>query len=248
MSLCLSPSDSLRHHDVNKQRVVVVQPTENKRTHQLSSSFCGQEMADRVDPSDFEIYWRLMWSVCITIETVASVQSSRLWTWHLKEIKVSWLPTVRWLSCDTLTLLRDPTKRASVLSLFSFSLLPVIFLPTVNTLLNVNNLPTVNTLLNVNNLPTVNTLLNVNNLTLLNVNNLPTVNTLLNVNNQLIEVRWSWRLVKLSIIIKCVHDDRTSFQKWLSSVIKCPEYRVLGPRLNLGEPRSEASFMKRLDH
>ena len=55
MSLCLSPSDPLCHHDVNKQRVVVVQLTENKRTHQLSSSFCGQEMADRADSSDLEI-------------------------------------------------------------------------------------------------------------------------------------------------------------------------------------------------
>ena len=34
---------------------------------------------------------------------------------------------------------RDPTARASVLSLFNFNLLPVSHLPTANALLNVNN-------------------------------------------------------------------------------------------------------------
>ena len=43
---------------------------------------------------------------------------------------MSQLPTFKWSSCDTLTLLRGPTKRASVWSLFSFSLLPVTNLPT----------------------------------------------------------------------------------------------------------------------
>ena len=43
-------------------------------------------------------------------------------------------------NCDTLTCLRDPAKRVSVLSLSSFSLLPVIHLTAKsNTLLNVNN-------------------------------------------------------------------------------------------------------------
>ena len=51
--------------------------------------------------------------------------------WLLKEI--SWLPTLKLLSCGTLTLLRDPTTRASVLSMFSFSLLPLIQLPTKST-------------------------------------------------------------------------------------------------------------------
>ena len=38
--------------DVNEQRVAAVQPTENKRTHKLSSGFRCQEMADRVNSSD----------------------------------------------------------------------------------------------------------------------------------------------------------------------------------------------------
>ena len=63
--------------DVNEQSysTLVVQLTEKKRTHQLSSGCCIQEMV------------------------------------------------------DMLTFLRGPTKRASVWSLFSFSLLPVICLP-----------------------------------------------------------------------------------------------------------------------
>ena len=44
--------------------------------------------------------------------------------------------TLKWLSCDMLTPIRDTAKRAPVLSLFSFSLIPVIHLQTVNTLLN----------------------------------------------------------------------------------------------------------------
>ena len=72
-----------------------------------------------------------MWSICFAIDRVASMSTPRLLTWLLKEIL--WLPTLKWLSCDTLTLLRDPTTRASVLSLFSFSLLTVIQLPTEST-------------------------------------------------------------------------------------------------------------------
>ena len=53
---------------------------------------------------------RLMWSVCFTKDRVASVQTPRFLTWLLK---MSWLPTLKWLSSDTLALLRDPTKRAS---------------------------------------------------------------------------------------------------------------------------------------
>ena len=41
--------------DVNEQRVVVVQPTKNKRTHKLSSGFRRQEMADRANSSDLEM-------------------------------------------------------------------------------------------------------------------------------------------------------------------------------------------------
>ena len=43
--------------DVNEQKVAVVQPTENKRTNQLSSGFRRQEMADRANSSDLEMYW-----------------------------------------------------------------------------------------------------------------------------------------------------------------------------------------------
>ena len=46
--------------DVNEQGVAVVQLTENKRTHQLNSSFRPHKMADRVNSSDLEImlnYW-----------------------------------------------------------------------------------------------------------------------------------------------------------------------------------------------
>ena len=73
----------------------------------------------------------LMWSICFATDRVASMSTPRLLTWLLKEIL--WLPTLKCLSCDTLTLLRDPTSRASVLSLFSFSLLTVIQLPTEST-------------------------------------------------------------------------------------------------------------------
>ena len=41
--------------DNSKQRVAVVQPTENKRTHQLSGGFCCQEMMDQANSSDLEI-------------------------------------------------------------------------------------------------------------------------------------------------------------------------------------------------
>ena len=40
--------------DDSKQRVAV-QPTENKRTHQLSGGFCCQEMMDQANSSDLEI-------------------------------------------------------------------------------------------------------------------------------------------------------------------------------------------------
>ena len=40
--------------DVNEQRVAVVQLTENKRTHRLSSGLRRQEMADRANSSDLE--------------------------------------------------------------------------------------------------------------------------------------------------------------------------------------------------
>ena len=52
---------------------------------------------------------------------------------------MSWLPTLKWFSCDTLTLLRDPTKRASVLSLFCYSLLPVTHLPKESTHCSMSN-------------------------------------------------------------------------------------------------------------
>ena len=42
--------------DVNEQKVAVVQPTENKRTNQLSSGFRRQEIADRANSSDLEMY------------------------------------------------------------------------------------------------------------------------------------------------------------------------------------------------
>ena len=42
--------------DVSEQRVAIVQPTEN-RTHQLSSGFRCQKMADRVNSSDLETCW-----------------------------------------------------------------------------------------------------------------------------------------------------------------------------------------------
>ena len=78
----------------------------------------------------------LVWSICFTTEQHQCRPQDFL-TWPLKE--TSWLPTLKWLSYDKLTLLWDPTKRASVLSLFSFSLLPVIHLLTVNTLFNISN-------------------------------------------------------------------------------------------------------------
>ena len=41
--------------DVNEQRIAVVQPNKDKRTHQLSSGFRRLEMADRANSSDLEI-------------------------------------------------------------------------------------------------------------------------------------------------------------------------------------------------
>jgi len=72
------------------------------------------------------------------------------------------------------------------------------------------------------------------------------VNTLVNVKNQWMIVRWSWILVKLSIISKFVMTApplRNYFRQWLTV-----QSRVMGTRLNLEEPRSEASFVKRPDH
>ena len=40
--------------DVNEQRVAVVQPTKNKRTHQLRRGPRRQGMADRANSSDLE--------------------------------------------------------------------------------------------------------------------------------------------------------------------------------------------------
>ena len=39
--------------------------------------------------------------------------------------------------------------------------------------------------------------------------------------------------------------DHTYFEKWLQTVVECTELRILDPRLNLEEPLSEASFVKR---
>ena len=63
---------------------------------------------------------QLMWSVGFTIDRVEIFDMSRL-------------PTLKWLLCDTLTLLQDPTNSASVLSVFSFSLWPVTHLQTEST-------------------------------------------------------------------------------------------------------------------
>ena len=59
-------------------------------------------------------------------------------------------------------------------------------------------------------------------------------------------VGWSWILVMLSIISKSVMTApplRNYFRQWLTV-----QSRVMGTRLNLEEPRSEASFVKRPDH
>ena len=73
----------------------------------------------------------LIRSICFTVDRVASMQTARFLPWPLKGM--SRLPALKWLSCDTLTVLQDPTKRASALSLSNFSLLPVIHLPTEST-------------------------------------------------------------------------------------------------------------------
>ena len=43
--------------DVNEQRLAVVQPTENKRTHQMSNGFRRQGMAERANYFDLETCW-----------------------------------------------------------------------------------------------------------------------------------------------------------------------------------------------
>ena len=42
---------------MSKEGVAAVQPTKNKRKHQLSSGFRRQEMAERANSSDLEICW-----------------------------------------------------------------------------------------------------------------------------------------------------------------------------------------------
>ena len=107
---------------------------------QLSSGFLRKEMANRADASDLKTYW--------TTNVVNTLRhgrggvhvAPRLLTLLSKEMPQ--LPTPKWLSCDTPTLLRDQTTTASVLSLFSFSLLPQSIAShlspnTINTLLDV---------------------------------------------------------------------------------------------------------------
>ena len=92
--------------DVNEQKVWV---TDNKRTQQLISVFSCQDMANS---SDIEIYW--MFDVVTMLyhrQTSIKCRPRDFLTWAWKRI---WLPTPKWLSCDTLTLLQDPTKSASV--------------------------------------------------------------------------------------------------------------------------------------
>ena len=95
--------------DDNEQRTEIVQPPKNKRKHQLSSGFRRQEMADRTNSSDLEI--------CCTTDVVNTMHHSRQWRlryfrqglWR----KCQGCQLSSGFSCDTLALLRDPTKTAS---------------------------------------------------------------------------------------------------------------------------------------
>lgn len=94
---------------MSKEGVAAVQPTKNKRKHQLSSGFRRQEMADRTNSSDLEI--------CCTTDVVNTIHHSRQWRlryfrqglWR----KCQGCQLSSGFSCDTLALLRDPTKTAS---------------------------------------------------------------------------------------------------------------------------------------
>ena len=111
--------------DVNEQRGAVVQPIENKRTHQMSSDFCCQEMVTNVLLIS-RYAERLTWSVCFTTDRVDPEIFNMVFERNMTA-------SSHVVSCDTLTFLRDPTKRASFLPLFSFGLLPVIHLPKEST-------------------------------------------------------------------------------------------------------------------
>ena len=92
----------------------------------MSSDFCCQEMADNVLLIS-RYAERLTWSVCFTTDRV----DPEIFNNILFERNMTANSHV--VSCDTLTFLRDPTKRASFLLLFSFGLLPVIHLPVEST-------------------------------------------------------------------------------------------------------------------
>ena len=88
-------------------------------------------MVSRANSSDLKVPWMTNVGSMLCHRWGSISVNPKTLTWLLKEI--SWLPTLKWLSCDALTLLRDPTTTPSVLSLFSFSLLPIIQLLTEST-------------------------------------------------------------------------------------------------------------------
>ena len=67
-------SYSICHEKREREKV---QPTENKRTHKLSSGFHRQEMTDRANSSDLEIYWTTDVSNMLRLRG-ASMQTLRL--------------------------------------------------------------------------------------------------------------------------------------------------------------------------
>ena len=91
----------------------------------MSRDFCCQEMADNVLLIS-RYAERLTWSVCFTTDRVDPEIFNMVFERNTTA-------NSHVVSCDTLTFLRDPTKRASFLPLFSFGLLPVIHLPTEST-------------------------------------------------------------------------------------------------------------------
>ena len=91
--------------DVNEQRVAAVQPTENKGHISWAVAFVVRRWRVELILLISKYTERLMWSICLAIDRVASVQTPRFFIWPLRAI--SCLSTIKYFSCDTVTVLRD---------------------------------------------------------------------------------------------------------------------------------------------
>ena len=104
--------------DVSEQRVTTVQPTENKRTHKLSSGFRRQEMADRANSSDLEICWTTeVVNMLHHRQSCVSVDPEIFDMAFEGNVMIASSQVFFFFNGDTPTLLRDPTQRPLVLSM-----------------------------------------------------------------------------------------------------------------------------------